>query len=182
LVFGLSFASLGVLGWLDYTTGYELGFFVFYSVPVGLAAWYAGRWPAIGVALGATVTWLLADSLSGAKYSALFYYYWNSMIHFFAFVINAVTIAKIKSDLDQQHRLARELDAARELLRRVAEKSDVCPVCGQPRFSPPLERNSAGSGSSQVCGVSEQVCLEYHVRVTTGAFGGASCSGTRLSP
>src|SRR5512136_1444321 len=88
---------LGVLGWLDYVTGYEMSFFVFYSVPVGLAAWWLGRWPAIGVALGATVSWLLADYFNGEKYSARFYYYWNSAIHFMAFIINAVTIAKIKT-------------------------------------------------------------------------------------
>ena len=39
---------LGVLSYLDYATGYEMSFFVFYSVPVGIAAWYLGRWPAIG--------------------------------------------------------------------------------------------------------------------------------------
>ena len=103
---GLSLAGcfllLALLGWLDYVTGYELSFFVFYSVPVGIAAWYVGRWPAIGVALGATITWLLADYLGGVKYSAPFFYYWNSTIHFLAFIINAVTIAKIKSDLDRR--------------------------------------------------------------------------------
>jgi len=36
-----------------------------------------GSWPAIGLALAATVTWLLADAFIGAKYSAPFFYYWN---------------------------------------------------------------------------------------------------------
>ena len=44
-----------LVGWVDYLTGYELGFFVFYTVPIGLAAWYLGRWPGIGLALGATI-------------------------------------------------------------------------------------------------------------------------------
>ena len=127
------FLLLGVLGWLDYITGYEMSFFVFYSVPVGIAAWYAGRWPAIGVALGATITWLLADYLGGAKYSALFFYYWNSTIHFSAFIINAVTIAKIKSDLDRRHALAAELESVRETLRIVSALLPACPVCGKPR-------------------------------------------------
>jgi hypothetical protein len=127
------FLMLGVLGWLDYITGYELSFFVFYSVPVGIAAWYVGRWPAIGVALGATIAWLLADYLGGVKYSAPFFYYWNSSIHFLAFIINAVTIAKIKSDLDRRHVLAAELESARETLRAVSVLLPVCPACGKPR-------------------------------------------------
>jgi hypothetical protein len=121
------------LGWLDYATGYEMSFFVFYSVPVGVAAWWVGRWPAIGMAVGATVTWLLADYFSGAKYSAPFFYYWNSTIHFLAFVINAVTIAKIKSDVDQRHLLAAELEVAREALHTVSRLLPACPACGKPR-------------------------------------------------
>ena len=124
---------LAAFGWVDYITGYELGFFVFYSVPVGLVAWYVGRWPAIGIAMAASVTWWLADYFSGAKYSSRFFYYWNGTIHFLAFVINAVTIAKIKSDLDRQHALAVELESMRRSLRSVDENSPVCHVCGAPR-------------------------------------------------
>jgi hypothetical protein len=124
---------LGLLGWLDYVTGYEMSFFVFYSVPVGIAAWYVGRWPAIGLALAATVTWLLADYFSGAKYSAPFFYYWNSVIHFLAFIINAVTIAKIKNDLDLRHVLAAELESTREMVRTVSALLPACPACGKPR-------------------------------------------------
>ena len=133
MVLGGCFLLLGLLGYLDYVTGYEMSFFVFYSVPVGLAAWYVGRWPAIGLALAATVTWLLADYFSGAKYSAPFFYYWNSTIHFLAFIINAVTIAKIKSDLDRRQVLAAELAAAREALRTLSALLPACPACGKPR-------------------------------------------------
>ncbi len=133
LLLGGCWLGLGGLGCLDYATGYELSFFVFYSAPVGVAAWWVGRWSAIGVALGATVTWLLADYFSGAKYSAPFFYYWNSSIHFLAFIINAVTIAEIKRDLDRRHVLEAELEATRETLRAVAALVPVCPGCGKRR-------------------------------------------------
>ena len=123
-----NFALLAIFGWVDYASGYELGFFVFYSVPVGLAAWYAGRWPGVAVALGASVTWWLADHFNGVNYSSRFYFYWNLTVHFLAFVINAVTIARIKRELDCRHQLAAELQQARALLRERAEA--VCPVCG----------------------------------------------------
>lgn len=132
LVMSICLVMLAGLGWLDYATGYELSFFVFYSVPIGFAAWYAGRWRAIAVALGATVAWLLADSFGGVKYSAYYLYYWNSAIHFLAFIINAVTIAKIKSDLDQRHVLAEELKSAQAALRAMSERPNACPSCGQP--------------------------------------------------
>lgn len=124
----LCFALLATLGWLDYLTGYELGFFVFYSVPVGLAAWYAGRWPAVLTAFAASMTWWLADRSNGVNYSSRFYFYWNFSIHFLAFVINAVTIAKIKRDIDERHQLREELHRARAAQRIKAEAP--CPVCG----------------------------------------------------
>ena len=120
-----------LVGWVDYITGYELGFFVFYSVPIGLAAWYLGRWPGIWLALAATIAWWLADALAGAKYSSRFSFWWNSTVHFSAFVINAVTIAKIKLDLRQRDELAVKLEATRQTLRAAAKVLPACPICGK---------------------------------------------------
>jgi len=120
-----------VVGWVDYLTGYELGFFVFYTAPIGLAAWYLGRWPGIWLALAATVAWWLADAFAGAKYSSRFSFWWNSTVHFSAFVINAVTIAKIRLDLRQRHELAAKLEAARQTLRAAARALPACPLCGK---------------------------------------------------
>src|ERR1017187_3551465 len=120
-----------LVGWLDYITGYELGFFVFYTVPIGVAAWYLGRWPGIWVALGATIAWWLADTLAGAKYSSRFSFWWNSTVHFSAFVINAVTIAKIKLELRLRDKLAAKLEVTRQTLRAAARVLPACPICGK---------------------------------------------------
>jgi len=120
-----------LLGWVDYITGYELGFFVFYTVPIGLAAWYLGRWPGIGIALGATTAWWLADAFAGAKYSSRFSFWWNSAVHFSAFVINAVTIAKIRLELRRRDELAAKLEASRQTLRATAKVLPSCPLCGK---------------------------------------------------
>ena len=119
------------LGWVDYITGYELGFFVFYSAPVGLAAWWLGRWPGIFMGLAATLTWWQADSLDGLKSSTLFYFFWNSAVHFTAFAINAVTIDKIAADLRQRAELAARLARAQQALRVLAAACPACPVCGK---------------------------------------------------
>ena len=131
LIFCGCLLLLMLVGWVDYITGYELGFFVIYSVPIGLAAWYLGRWPGIGLALGATIAWWLADALAGAKYSSRFSFWWNSTVHFSAFVINAVTTAKIKLDLKQRNELAARLEITRQSLRAAAKTLPACPVCGK---------------------------------------------------
>ncbi|MBC7368858.1 MAG: hypothetical protein H7343_18950 [Undibacterium sp.] len=109
--------GLALLGWIDFFTGYELGFFVFYSVPVGLTSWYAGRWPGLVTALGASLTWWLADHFNGVNYSSRFYLYWNLSIHFLTFVINAVSLAKIRSELDERRALVAELRRVKRLLQ-----------------------------------------------------------------
>ena len=126
------FALLGLLGWVDYLTGYELGFFVFYSAPVGIAAWNLGRWPGVGMSLAASMAWSLADSYNGAKYSSVFSLYWNNGVHFASCIINAVAIAKIKAELDRRHQLGAELESARSALRAVAPLLPACPSCGKP--------------------------------------------------
>jgi len=132
LIYCACLVMLGVLGWLDYITGYELGFFVFYSAPVGIAAWKLGRWPAVVMSLLASAAWAVADSLGGAKYSTQFAFYWNNGIHFASFIINAVAIARIKVELDQRRRLTAELAAVRKTLLEVAGQLPACPMCGQP--------------------------------------------------
>ncbi len=118
---------LAVLGWVDRATGYELGLFAFYTAPVGVVAWNLGRGPGIIAAFIASVIWYIADRYAGDRYSAPFYGYWNTGMHFTTFIINAVTFAKIKSSLDQRHELERALKESREQLRQAANVTPLCP-------------------------------------------------------
>jgi hypothetical protein len=122
---------LGVLGWIDRATGYELGLFALYTAPVGVVAWNLGQRPGIIVAFIASVIWYMADRYAGDRYSAPFYGYWNTGMHFTTFIINAVTFAKIKSSLDRRHELERTLAETREQLRQATSQAPVCPQCGK---------------------------------------------------
>jgi len=55
---------------------------------------------------------------------------------FSAFVINAVTIAKIRLDLRQRHELAAKLETARQTLRAAAKILPTCPLCGKAHPQP----------------------------------------------
>jgi len=121
------------LGWLDYLTGYELGFFVFYSIPVAITAWHVGRLPAIFMSFGSALVWLMADEYSGQKYSSLFFVYWNIGIRCGCFVINAFTVSKIRRILDQQKQTMTDLDTALAELKELRGLLPVCGVCQSPR-------------------------------------------------
>jgi hypothetical protein len=72
-------------------------------------------------ALGASITWWLADHFNGVNYSTRFLLYWNLTIHFLTFVINAATIAKIKLELDERRALVAELRRVKRLLQTQAD-------------------------------------------------------------
>ena len=110
-----------VLGWLDYVTGYEFGVFVFYSLPVGLAAYRVGLRSGLVMALASTAIWLYADNLAGQKYSTNFMFWWNSAVRCGCFVINAVSMVKIREHVEARQRLEQELTNVRAEAERLRQ-------------------------------------------------------------
>ena len=52
-------AIAALLFWIDYVSGPNTQFPVVYVVPVSLAAWYSGRWPALALAVAVPVVHVL---------------------------------------------------------------------------------------------------------------------------
>ena len=104
-IFSLCLLLLVGLGWLDFKTGFELNLFIFYSLPVGIAAWYLGLGPGVLMSAASALAWWLADRSAGQQYSSDFVLYWNSAIHAGCFLINAFSIAKTRETVDRQQAL-----------------------------------------------------------------------------
>ncbi len=108
-----SFAAvlIATVGAVDLLTGRELSASVFYVLPVGLAAWYAGAAWGLGTCLLAAVTWYGADAAAGAgaTYSAAWIPFWNAGVRLAFFVIIADLTRRLHEALDAQ-RWAAETD------------------------------------------------------------------------
>ena len=100
-------ALVGVVGILDFLTGYELAFSLFYLLPVSLVAWLASQSLGIMVSVVSACVWLTADVAAGNFYSHPFIYAWNTIIRLSIFVITALLLSTIKSALERQRELAR---------------------------------------------------------------------------
>ena len=61
----VSLVVLPLIGWLDSITGYEIGFFIFYFLPVAIAAWYYGTTDGICIAIVSAVCWYVSALVSG---------------------------------------------------------------------------------------------------------------------
>jgi K+-sensing histidine kinase KdpD len=109
-----SIVILLFLGWLDYVTGYEFGFFIFYFIPVSIAAWYGGRKPAIAMACASAVCWYLADRMTHHPYPRPYFIYWETFARYISFLTTALTVSKIRETVHNGQRMKEELDRALE--------------------------------------------------------------------
>ncbi len=91
--------------WIDYVTGYEVGLFVFYFIPVGLAAWYGSRAAGLGFAAASAVCWYLADRLSLHPYSNAFFIYWETSMRLVSYLATALTLSSIRSRMREREDL-----------------------------------------------------------------------------
>jgi len=106
-----------LIGWIDYATGSELAFTVFYSLPVAFAAWYGGKMPGAAIAFMSACLWLAADLLGEKQYSQRWIPTWNASIRFSTFLITALLIAHVRQLLAREKYLA-ETDALTGCMNR----------------------------------------------------------------
>lgn len=105
LILGLS--TVGVLGLVDYATGYEVAFAIFYTGPVALVAYFVGRGSAQLICLLSASVWLLADLAAGHHYLTAWAPYWNAFTRFVFFMLVAGSLIALREAYDHQRTLAR---------------------------------------------------------------------------
>ncbi len=118
IVRGASLAVLIFIGWLDYITGYEFGFFIFYFIPVAIAAWYCGQKDGIWVAIASAICWYLSDRLTHHPYSRAYFIYWEMFMRFLSFLTTSTTLSKIRRMVLNEELLIAELLETRSKLEK----------------------------------------------------------------
>jgi signal transduction histidine kinase len=98
-------ALLAGITWIDYVTGYELGLFVFYFIPVGLAAWYGSRAAGLAFAVAAAVCWYVADRLALHPYSNAAFIYWETFMRLVSYFTTALTLSSIRRHVREREDL-----------------------------------------------------------------------------
>jgi hypothetical protein len=105
-----------LLGLADCTTGYELGFFVFYFLPIAFVAWNVGPVSSYVISGLSAMVWFTADWYSNHLYSHSLYAWWNAAIRLLAFLIIGYSVSKIRASL-------------KEAAREVQTLSGLLPIC-----------------------------------------------------
>ncbi|MCJ7595753.1 MAG: DUF4118 domain-containing protein [Desulfobacterales bacterium] len=126
-LFLASMIGILILGFVDYVTGYEVGFFVFYFVPIGFVAWSGGAKRSYVAAVTSAVVWFFADWFSGHPYSHTVAAFWNSGIRLVSFLMTGYIISRIKELLEKERQISNDLRAAQ---KQVKTLRDLLPICG----------------------------------------------------
>jgi signal transduction histidine kinase len=99
-------ASLGIVvtvALVDYLTGYETFFFIFYLFAVFLAVWFVGASFGVLISALSVAAWVSTNIAAGEHYSNYFVPIWNAVIMFLFYLVVVVL-------LDKLHALQRELE------------------------------------------------------------------------
>jgi K+-sensing histidine kinase KdpD len=129
----LSFTVVATIGYLDFITGDELNLYVFYFLPVVIAAWFIGRGAAITLSVLSVIAWFLVDYQSGHKFSSHFFAVWDVVFRLVAFFIIGWSLSMLRQMFDQERNLVKDLRIALSEVKLLESFLSVCCQCKKIR-------------------------------------------------
>jgi len=91
---------------LDYQTGYELAFSIFYLGPIALVSWFIGRKSGIGFSVFGAFLWWGAEVLDHRSYSSPSIAFWNTLVRLGFFLIFNHLLGRIRYELTRVRELS----------------------------------------------------------------------------
>ena len=104
--FGAMSLLVALVGWVDYFTGTEIAFSVFYFIPIAGASYFVGRRAGLGIAVACALMWLFADLRGGHDYSSTAVALWNAGNRLVSFVVLAALMVALRQGYEHQRELA----------------------------------------------------------------------------
>jgi hypothetical protein len=126
-------AGVLILGLVDWLTGYDLNFFVFYFLPVAVGAWFLGIGYSVTLAVLSALVWFGADFLSGHEHPSHFYAVWNTFIRLVSFLAIAWSVSVMRRALDHERETSEDLRRALLEIRVLEAFIPICAQCKQIR-------------------------------------------------
>lgn len=122
---GLIVACILTVGNLDFTSGDEISFSIFYLIPISAAARFHAKSAAVRVAIFAGLVWLLVELLSHAEFSHALIPLWNAAGRtvFFLLLVGYISEvyrrdAWLEAEVQRQTALLRDMISSRRTLER----------------------------------------------------------------
>ncbi len=132
VLIAIAFLIIATIGLVDYLTGHEISFSVFYLLGVALAVWFVGKWFGALVSMSSVAVWVAGDIASGARFSSPLIPIWNAIILLTFYLVVVWLLARLRSfqqNLEGQVRqrttaLTQEMAERERLERELLEISE----------------------------------------------------------
>lgn len=93
----MALLAIMLAGVLDFLTGMDLDFSIFYLLPIYWIIWHGGIRPGAVASLAGAVAWLLADLLGGHLYTSVLMPGRSTFFRFSVFFLTAFLLARLKA-------------------------------------------------------------------------------------
>lgn len=140
----LSLVAVASICLVDLLTGPEIGFSLFYLIPVVVTAWFVGRGPGVILAIAAALAWLFADTVNRGGVSAAASA-WNGFTRLVIFIAIAVLLDRQRTS---SARLA-VIDRQREDFLRVLDFELPRPVEAIAALATKLNRSTPANAEER---------------------------------
>jgi signal transduction histidine kinase len=122
---------VGIVGYIDYLTGYERPLLLFYLLPICLATWFGSLRIGLGIAVVSVVISMLSDLAAGIPALG----FWNAGMAFVSYALFAAVLAKLRTLVGELDRRVQERTAAlqREVTERQRLDQEIAQVADRER-------------------------------------------------
>ena len=120
VLIALAFLVIAVIGAVDYLTGFETSFSIFYLLGIGLTAWFVGRGFVFFISILSVAVSLAGDLAKGAHFSSPFVPAWNALILLAFYLVVVWLLARLRSFYNHLETQVRQRTAA--LTEEMAER------------------------------------------------------------
>jgi len=131
ILIAIAFLIIAAIGLVDYLTGHEISFSVFYLLGVALAVWFIGKWFGVLVSVLSVAVWVAGDIASGARFSSPLIPIWNATILLTFYLVVVWLLARLRSfhhnlegQVRQRTALTEEMAERERLERELLEISE----------------------------------------------------------
>jgi len=112
---------LGLTGLMDFVTGYDVSFFLFYLVPIIFTLRRLGRLFAFGMCVLSILTWLITNTDGETTHVGWQSPFWATTLRFLIFVL-AVSLLSVREKLEKQVRRHKDVMVAEKHARHRLEQ------------------------------------------------------------
>src|SRR6266404_1749826 len=127
---GACLGFLALIGIVDFLSGFEVFFSVFYLLAVGVGTWFVGRGFGLFMSVLSAAAWIAGDLAAGAHYSSSFIPIWNTAIllaFYFIVVWLLAYLRALHKDLESRVQ-QRTVALTREMAERERLEKEILQV------------------------------------------------------